>query len=86
MAIEHEEMTFIYCRPEVVETAIGTIEVDEVLALLALELGLDIDAIHRGADEISAVVPWTSPEETWAAMDRVAPPSRQDKLFVAPLS
>jgi hypothetical protein len=32
------------------------------LALFALELGLEIDDIYRGADEVSAVLLSTSPE------------------------
>jgi hypothetical protein len=87
MAIETDrEVTFIYCRPGVVETAGGAIEVDEALALLALELGLEVDGVLRSVKDASAIVPGTSPEETWAAMNRVLPPWRQDKLFLVPTS
>jgi hypothetical protein len=83
---DRTDVTRIYCRPGLVDTAIGAVEVDEVLAMLALELGLEIDGILRSACEASAIVPWTSPEDTWAAMDRVVPPWRQAKLFLLPRS
>jgi hypothetical protein len=81
-----KDVTRIYCRPGVVATAIGAIEVDEALALLALELGLEIDGILRAVNEASAIVPWRCPAETQAAMDRVLPSWKQDQLFVTPLS
>jgi hypothetical protein len=80
----YPEVTRIYCRRGILDTAIGAIEVDEALALLALELGLEIDGVLRSVGEESAVVPRTTPAEMWAAMDRVLPKWRQRKLFVMP--
>ena len=77
-------VTFIYCRPEVLATVLGTVEVDEALALLALELGLGNGPDLRRVGDVSATISGVSPQATWAAMDRAIPLYRQLLLFFRP--
>lgn len=79
-----ETATYIYCQPEALETIPGCVEVDEVLSELALELGLGGEGQLRVAGGNSVTVPNISPEETWAAMDRIVPLHRQRRLFYLP--
>ncbi|HVV90489.1 MAG TPA: hypothetical protein VHB53_08345 [Solirubrobacterales bacterium] len=75
--------TYLYCRPDVLKTESGEVEVDLVLQKLAGELGLPGGPLFREAHGTSIVVPG-SPEEVWAAMDRVATHRTRRELFLLP--
>jgi hypothetical protein len=76
--------TFVYCRPEVIENPLGAFEVDQALADLASELGLDSEALLRTPPSCSVTIPNVAPEEAWDAMDRVLPFWKQRRLFFLP--
>jgi hypothetical protein len=75
--------TYLYCRPDVLKTQSGEVEVDLVLQELAGELGLAGGPLLREAHGTSIVVPG-SPEEVWAAMARVSTYGTRSELFLLP--
>jgi hypothetical protein len=77
-------VTFIYCRPTALDTETGRATVDEALAMLASELGLDEGVRLREQRGNSIVVRGFEPRELWQAMDRAVPDWEDRQLFFAP--
>jgi hypothetical protein len=78
-------VTFIYCRPTALDTETGRAAVDQVLAMLASELGLDGGVRLRGSSGNSIIVRDVEPRELWQAMDRAVPDWEDRQLFFAPV-
>lgn len=78
--------TFIYCFPNVLDTAGGRERVDEALGKLVSELGFNPKAQLREEGTNSIRVPGISAEDLWQAMDRAIPDWTISNLFVPPLS
>jgi hypothetical protein len=76
--------TFIFARPETIENPLGAAEIEEVLEKLAEELELDPELQMHPGDGASITFPDIGPEEVWAAIDRLLPMWKQDRLFVLP--
>lgn len=68
-----ESVTHLYTYPEAVAGEQAQIDVDAALAKLSTELGLPHQLKLRGGHNGRITVPDTSPEETWAAIERVIP-------------
>jgi hypothetical protein len=79
-----DEATFIYCRPEILETANGTREVDEALTLVAAQLWSDADVQLRRSGSYAAAFSGVSHDDAWDAMDRALPLWKQRRLFFVP--
>jgi hypothetical protein len=79
-----DEATFIYCRPEVLETPGGTREVDEALTLVAAQLWSDADVQLRREGSYAATFSGVSHDNAWDAMDRALPLWKQRRLFFVP--
>jgi len=78
-------VTFIYCRPTVLETTEGRAAVDGALGSLAAELDLGDGVQLREASGNSIVVHGVEPRDLWRAMDRAVPDWEDQRLFFAPV-
>jgi hypothetical protein len=68
-----ESVTHLYTYPEAIEGEQGQVDVDAALAKISTELALPHQLKLRGGHSGRITVPDTSPEETWAAIERVVP-------------
>jgi hypothetical protein len=68
-----ESVTHLYTYPEAIEGEQGQVDVDAALAKISTELALPHLLKLRGGHSGRITVPGTSPEETWAAIERVVP-------------
>jgi hypothetical protein len=84
VAVVEKTETFIYARPETIRNPLGAAEVDEVLEQLAEDLELDPELEMRPSDGNSIVLSDVEPDEVWAAIDRLLPMWKQDRLFFLP--
>lgn len=68
-----ESVTHLYTYPEAVAGEQAQNDVDAALAKVSTELGLAHQLKLRGGHSGRITVPDKSPEETWAAIERVVP-------------
>ena len=65
-----ESVTHLYTYPQALEAEEGRAEIDAALAKLSAELGLPHE-VRLKSDHVGRItVPDSTPEETWAAMER----------------
>lgn len=66
-----EAVTHLYTYPQALEAQRGREEIEAALAKLSAELGLPHALILKPGHVARITVPDTTPEETWAAIERV---------------
>lgn len=66
-----EAVTHLYTYPQALEAQQGREEIEAALAKLSVELQLPHALRIKGGHVGRITVPDTTPDETWAAMDRV---------------
>lgn len=79
-----ERVTYLYCRPGVLDTKKGEVDVDLALQHLAFELGREQAPMFRTRGGTSIVVPGVGPDEVWSAMEKIAATWQRRGLFVLP--
>lgn len=78
-------VTYIYCRPSVLETETGRVAVDTALSSLASELALNKGVQLREPGGNSITVRDIEPRDLWRAMDRAVPNWEDQDLFFPPV-
>lgn len=68
-----EAVTHLYTYPGAIDGEQGRADVDAALVKLSVELALPHELRIRGGHGGRITVPDTTPDETWAAIDRVIP-------------